>query len=362
MDESVELQHQVSVLEAELIQLRRRKRKIPWREVAVIQGTELQLALNENKRLKEALHEQTTMASDLQKAMIKAQEFQVEEWKCQRLPFDCIRWMDGIEKMLAEDYDHTNSLLIRHGLCDILEEIEKTQVKRLADGSVASIDKKVHILFPNESIENVTEICTELLTTDKGLGQLIKGTQWQALDALDSSLVEKNGLIYLTGSAKVPGGVSHGLQGNIAVQRFLEPNRVVFIFRSVLEDKRYPIKHDNVPMYIHNEVGWVVIEPDREKHGISIKSIVSCTPNLHTPNLSPVCPLAAYSASPPVLHPITKTMMRGCVNMYRQPNRCLTELIVRGLLDRIGIYEQGNEPSGVSQVKLPRAPTIHLVI
>ncbi|EQC31633.1 hypothetical protein SDRG_10798 [Saprolegnia diclina VS20] len=347
---------EANALTAQLALLQRnpRKRKIPWRDVAIAQANELQMVLHENKRLKEALSEHTRMAHALQKAMVQAQEFQLEEWKCHRLPSDSARWKDGLQKMLAEDHDHTNSHLIRHGLCDAVSEVESTQVRRHADGSVAAIDKLTHVYFPHESIASLAKVCTELLTTEVGRATIISGTQWQRLQPIDSSLVDDEGILYLSGDAKVPTGPSHGLHGHIAIQRFVEPARVVFVFRSVLEDQRYPLEYGNVPKYAHNEVGWLVMEPSRRQRGVSVKSIVTCTPNLYTP---PMCPFAARGA-PPILQPL----MRGCVNMYRQPNRSVTELLVRGLVEKNASFDAANPQSGVSGVDFASPPTIHIAI
>ncbi|OQR94415.1 hypothetical protein ACHHYP_01312 [Achlya hypogyna] len=348
-DDSPALRTEVAALEATLASLSR-KRKISWHDVAATQATELQVVLHENKRLKDALGEHTKVAQALQRAMIQAQEFQLEEWKCHRLPFDSSRWKEDIQKMLAEDHDHTNSHLIRFGLCDAISEIEGTTVRRHPDGSVAAIDKVAHVYLPHASVASLTDVCSELLKTESGRTSIIQGTQWKVLRAIDSSLVDQHGIIYLSGHANVPSGISYGLQGNIAVQRFVEPCRAIFVFRSVLEDQRYPIDFGSVPKYAHNEVGWLVIEPNRRSRGVSVKSIVTCTPNLYTP----ACP---FTHSAP---PMMQALMRGCVNMYRQPNRSLTELLVRSLIEKASCFDEANPQSGV--VDFPTPPTIHIAI
>ncbi|KAF0700002.1 Aste57867_9482 [Aphanomyces stellatus] len=229
----------------------------------------------------------------------------VEDWVLNMLPQEKATWTRGIHSMLARDYDRLSTVFVRNGLYDPTASLCKTTVRRSESGAVTSIDKVAYLRLAAGAFDDVAKVSAALLMTPKGRACLVQGTKWDPPALLEH--VDEHTL-YLQCHAKVDAGAIPSLAGRVAIQRFVEPTRVVFVLRSVRSDARFPIEK-GAAAFAHDEVGWFVVE----KHGdvCEIKSVVSCTPSA----------------------PCDKSL-RSCVNMYRQPNRSMTELVLHALAAR----------------------------
>ncbi|ETW04124.1 hypothetical protein H310_04484 [Aphanomyces invadans] len=327
------------------------KRKWTWCDVAMSQRKELDDGLHEQKRLKLAVDEHMEIIASLQEVVKSSQRVRsvtnsssstvhshlgrqvpMEDWRCNRLPEDEAAWTAGILNMLTRDYERVDTMLVRNGLVDCHSNLCKTVVRRNLCGSVISIDKLTHLQLQCHTFDDVVKIMNALVLTDRGRECLVKGTKWDTLELLER--MEANSM-YMKCKAKCPAGAIQWLEGQVAVKRFVELNRVVFVVRSVLEDARHPMAHLR-PCYAHDEVGWFVIERQVSRDSPTgvvccVKSIVSCTPS----SPQPACAFttALYSAATSAADCVQK-WFRSCVNVYRQQNRSVTELLVHALAQR----------------------------
>ncbi|KAF0692361.1 Aste57867_16538 [Aphanomyces stellatus] len=315
------------------------KRKWSWCEVAKAQQKDAQECCQEQKRLKWAVGEHMDLLASLQEMMKTSQRLCLEEWKCNRLPQDATSWKQGILNMLTRDYERLDTMLIRNDLVDATTNLCKTVVRRGPDGAVTSIDKVTHLRLSCHLYDDVVKIMNALVLTEKGRECLVKGTKWDALELVERM---EHDAMYIKCKAKCLAGAVPWLQGQVAVKRFVEPSRVVFVVRSVLEDARHPLPQPGETCYPHDEVGWFVVE---RKAVCAVKSIVSCTP----PPPAAATAACAVSRALQSVH----TWFRSCVNIYRQQNRSVTELFVHALCQRFRplVVERSPGPPPISSAE-----------
>ncbi|KAG9404730.1 hypothetical protein AC1031_004936 [Aphanomyces cochlioides] len=297
------------------------KRKWCWSDVAASQRQDVEDGYHEQKRLKLAVDEHMDLIASLQEVMKTTQRINLEEWRCNRLPQDEAAWKAGILNMLTRDYERLDTMLVRNGLVDVSTNLCKTVVRRDCRGSVASIDKVTHLRLQVTTFDDIVKIMNALIMTERGRECLVKGTKWDTLQLLER--MEQDSM-YMKCKAKCAAGAIQWLEGQVAIKRFVEPNRVVFVVRSVLEDARHPVAQGEC--YPHDEVGWFVVE--RKACMCSVKSIVSCTPS-PPKDTCHVVARCIQNASDSV-----QKWFRSCVNVYRQQNRSVTELLVHALAQR----------------------------
>ncbi|RHY93134.1 hypothetical protein DYB35_001956 [Aphanomyces astaci] len=327
-----DLQTRLNELTSNATTLTACKRKWSWCDVALSQRKELSDGLHEQKRLKLAVDEHRDIIASLQEVVQSSQRIPMEDWRCNRLPEDQAAWTDGILSMLTRDYERVDTMLVRNGLVDCSTNVCKTVVRRGLCGTVTSIDKVTHLQLQCHTFDDVVKIMNALVLTERGRECLVKGTKWDSLELLER--MEHNSM-YVKCKAKCHAGTIQWLEGQVAVKRFVELNRVVYVVRSVLEDDRHPMNHPNETCYSHDEVGWFVIERQASAQSSAtavccVKSIVSCTPS---PPRQCVVAKAIHSVALSAADCVQK-WYRSCVNVYRQQNRSVTELLVHALAQR----------------------------
>ncbi|OQR90891.1 hypothetical protein THRCLA_09165 [Thraustotheca clavata] len=256
-NEHAELKQQVQELEDQLQFLTNMKAidatfASNWENIARDLASHRQESTVENEKLRQKVAEQSEFIETLQTLLAKRPQlavFENDEWKALRLVADPAKRLHGMNALLHRQRQLLTGVFLQCGLLECQEEpIHKVNVcsditKMLISESVRLVKMDVPYPVLAEAAWNVS------------LGKEITekwGDNYKILETIDPNTVyveyvPRNGVADASGV----------LCARYLYRRYYEENRVVIIWKSILEDECYPL--DESVMRVHQS-GWMVIE------------------------------------------------------------------------------------------------------
>ncbi|KDO16357.1 hypothetical protein SPRG_18113, partial [Saprolegnia parasitica CBS 223.65] len=207
-----------------------------WEKVARTQKLGSQKAALENARLKRALEDQLKLAEALDQLLVKRPRLatfptmDVIDWKLRKLPMEPSARETSFHAMLNDAYDHVDTNFLQKGLYDSMDHLRSLDVSANETDDAIVID-----------VQSVRQIASNYLTCSQNFWSLLSEHEYLNLPNAHLQVLEHFGSdgIYFRHRALMPqkNPYSQLLWG---VKRFYEKNRVVLVFKTVLEDQRYP--------------------------------------------------------------------------------------------------------------------------
>ncbi|KAF0682971.1 Aste57867_24984 [Aphanomyces stellatus] len=232
------------------------KRPSEWKMRSKRQASERMAAEEENEVLRNMLEQNKRMAESLMKIVSKrpklANSTYLEDWRANKLAADPAQRRAGFHAIVDAKYAQLEHVFIQHGLIDKEETVGlQTNV---------SYDERLDdIVFEAVLVEGGDlpyRACADLL--------------WLAYGVPTESETESNAVMETFGPDAMQLKVSTQFKKynvtvheRIACKRYTEPNRVVMVFSSILEDELYPYPNG---VYVSRETSWLVVSPDGDAH------------------------------------------------------------------------------------------------
>ncbi|RHY45635.1 hypothetical protein DYB30_007907 [Aphanomyces astaci] len=254
-----------------------------WEQLARSQFLERQRANQENAKLKRALEDQIKFAQALETLVRKkpkltsSAEFENEEWKLSKLGLTKESREHSIRCMMERHYDALNGVLVRSALYDATHEVKHVKMSYQNQHSNAmSFDmaRAVKMPFPYQvyaeaswrflaSVDNDNTPDTEVRTCKSRI---------IAVEVVDANTRYISRKVCKTGEAGCPffGKSRATIVCSPLCRRYIEPSRVVILWKSILEDELHPRDPTHL---VSNQNGWMVIEADGD-NACHVKSYV----------------------------------------------------------------------------------------
>ncbi|KDO29462.1 hypothetical protein SPRG_06000 [Saprolegnia parasitica CBS 223.65] len=270
-----------------------------WEKVARTQKLGSQKAALENARLKRALEDQLKLAEALDQLLVKRPRLatfptmDVIDWKLRKLPMEPSARETSFHAMLNDAYDHVDTNFLQKGLYDSMDHLRSLDVSANETDDAIVID-----------VQSVRQIASNYLTCSQNFWSLLSEHEYLNLPNAHLQVLEHFGSdgIYFRHRALMPqkNPYSQLLWG---VKRFYEKNRVVLVFKTVLEDQRYP----PVPgLYIGNHTAAIIIEAVDEMWTCRRMHMLGQLP-VEPPKQSPLSSNPSHLICDFILHQISPT-------------------------------------------------------
>ncbi|OQR82343.1 hypothetical protein ACHHYP_16197 [Achlya hypogyna] len=232
----------------------------PWQSRAISQARQVQRSLQENAQLKEEVADQLELIQMLERALQRLP-------KLSDFPVNGILWMQAVlgrdrrcaaaEALMARQYERLEGEWIRLGLFAAYERNEL-----LHKSYIESNDDRLQFNFVHcVAMATDYETMADILWTDKTTGK-----------------------VQTTADAKLPAPSDAKLGSRLILRRYIEKDRIVLLWRSILHDELYPHADGQL---IDNRCGWVVVYP-KGPHTCYIQGYVTqMTPSLPAAGAGP---------------------------------------------------------------------------
>ncbi|OQR85676.1 hypothetical protein ACHHYP_11563 [Achlya hypogyna] len=253
----------------------------PWQKRAQNQAQAAQRALQENARLKAALEDQLKMIQALERVFQKKPKVvdptpkhgDLLPWR--RAILGVSNREADIEALLRSQYDKLDTEFIRHHVYQLRDTLtDETPVKReFVQSQSDSI--LLHFVKCKRWPINFVQY-SQILWDFVSLNTRIQGKVKVDSERLQS--FQNDTIVYTrhVANAWIDGIDIPPVEGRTAAMRFVEPDRVVIVWKSIAEDALVPFMSDR---HIRdNKCGWAVITP----HGPDACSLAAYS-NLTTP-------------------------------------------------------------------------------
>ncbi|OQS04232.1 hypothetical protein THRCLA_03523 [Thraustotheca clavata] len=291
------LKNKHEVLEKQLEELQARQRIVisePWRARAVNQVQLAQRSLQENAHLKTMVESQMKLIETLQRALQKRpklSDFPSSEvtWKQSILGLDN-READA-EAIMKYQYDRLESEWIRHRLYEAMdrqEQVRKAFIESGDDGHILQFNFISGLTMDMDFIEMATtlwddkikdkvstEFCYVTIIT---VGHSFIPYRY-GLCQVRKNFTNNHQFILIREQANLPDPSMPMLESRMILRRYVESNRVVILWRSILEDKLNPHEAGHL---IDNRSGWVVVHQSESKKCYLQGYVTQITPSLPT--------------------------------------------------------------------------------
>ncbi|KDO24895.1 hypothetical protein SPRG_09539 [Saprolegnia parasitica CBS 223.65] len=226
----------------------------PWKARAIEQAQSVQRSLQENARLKEMVTDQIQVIEALEKVLTKRPKFGTfppadVAWK-QAILSDTNREED-LEALLQHQYDKLNSEWIRYGLHDARDRrlhMRKAFVQSASED--ASDDAIIFLGSKTVPLDFIT--MSNVVWAHKSNPVCDNSTVLQAFHP---------DLVYIREDIVLPDPSMPVLEARIAMRRYVETDRVVTVWRSIIDDKLHPHKDGHL---ICKREGWSVLHADAD--------------------------------------------------------------------------------------------------
>ncbi|OQR83958.1 hypothetical protein THRCLA_10896, partial [Thraustotheca clavata] len=248
----LELRGQVAALQNELAQYSKLEEitsSSKWKEIALTERSSKVNAMLENKHLKAAIAQQSTFIETMQKYLRKKPRLELhdtssEAWKAHTLVASQSLRIAAIHAIADRQYNRMQSTFLRLGLLDHQDDFFRVIPSLQQDGTL--IMKYVFhttILAPFDAIGDA------IWNVYNGIDPpTISPHATQTLDSIDENTV------YEVFTQAVPGTAI--VHANHVTKRYMEEDRLVIVWRSVLCDERLPLMATGT---VADEYGWCVI-------------------------------------------------------------------------------------------------------
>ncbi|KDO19971.1 hypothetical protein SPRG_13076 [Saprolegnia parasitica CBS 223.65] len=250
-----------------------------WEQLARSQFLERQKAYQENAKLKSALEEQLKFAEALQSMIAKKPRLSFpsmldnEEWKLSKLGKDRDGRRHAMKMIMEKQYEQLDGILVRSGLFDPKEEIKSSKISCRSDDETISIDFiRFHTLPWTYDIvaEATWQVCTTNIADEiKNVGDL--------LEALDDNTRYCEKIMCKQGRTECPffGKSRANVIGQVLFKRFYEKDRVVIVWKAIMEDELYP--RDPMTL-LANQQAWIIVQKGTTPGTCRVKSYIERLP------------------------------------------------------------------------------------
>ncbi|ETV92421.1 hypothetical protein, variant 1 [Aphanomyces invadans] len=264
-------------------------RQSVWARRAKDQAEEAQRVLQENARLKEALDEQLKMVDALHRIFSKKPRLAVfpsssgdfAEWKAATLGSTGRR--RALHRLLDHQFAAMESQWIRNDVyaATALASPGSPVKKGYVRSGTFLVVHFVQCSTWDAPFTRVGDVLWDMVSVKVKI-EFANQYVSERVEAFDDDTM------YSRFSATLPQPYLPAVDGRLASKRFREPNRVVIVYRSIVEDVLLP--HD--PRHLQdNQSGWVLIEPWGDNR--TKLSILTC----QTPPLAPSLSIEAGAMS-----------------------------------------------------------------
>ncbi|ETV98582.1 hypothetical protein H310_08704 [Aphanomyces invadans] len=245
-----------------------------WEQLARAQYLERQRAYQENAKLKRALEDQLKFAQALETLVRKkpklasSSEFENEEWKLSKLGLTKESREHSIRCIMERHYEALNGVLVRNALYDATHEIKQVKMSYQSHHSNAmSFDMARAVKMPFPYLIYAEASWRFLASVD-----MDNTPDSEAIEVIDSNTRYISRKVCKSGEAGCPffGKSRATIICSPLCRRYIEPNRVVILWKSVLEDELYPRDPTHL---VSNQNGWMVVEADGD-NSCHVKSYV----------------------------------------------------------------------------------------
>ncbi|ETV76364.1 hypothetical protein H257_09401 [Aphanomyces astaci] len=255
-----------------------------WAQRAKDQAHEAQRVLQENARLKEALDEQIKVVAALHRIFSKKPRLAVfpsnssgdlAEWKLAKLGSSGRR--DAMKRLLDHQFAAMESQWIRN---DVYAATAMAAPGAAVKKAFVRSGSLYHDVLVVHFVQCSTWSAPFTTVADVLWDMVSVKVKIEFANQYVSERVEAFGddMMYTRFSATLPQPDLPAVDGRLASKRFVSSNRVVIVYRSILDDVLLP--HDSQHLQ-DNQSGWVVVEPWGD-NGTKL-SILTC----QTPPLAP---------------------------------------------------------------------------
>ncbi|KDO24892.1 hypothetical protein SPRG_09536 [Saprolegnia parasitica CBS 223.65] len=233
----------------QLLQLLRAPPKAlqPWQERAMRQAEAAQRTLQENSRLKNLVEDQLKVIHTLERILTKRPRlstFGGSHIDGKHPVLGVANHEVDLEQLLQQQYDKMDSEWIRRRLYDAAAPLKQATLERSADGDTIGLGFVAKMKIPLD-FQSMADV---LWSHKTGL----LGPACTVLHAYHPNLV------YTQEITPLPDATMPMLETRDGVRRFDEANRVVILWRSIIEDEANPHGAGHL---IGSRWGWLVVEP-----------------------------------------------------------------------------------------------------
>ncbi|EQC26354.1 hypothetical protein SDRG_15840 [Saprolegnia diclina VS20] len=225
-----------------------------WENIARDLASHRQESAAENEKLRQKVAEQSEFIETLQTLLAKRPRlavFENDEWKALRLVADPSKRIHGMNALLHRQRQMLTGVFLQCGLLEPHDD-DVHKVNVCSDITKMLISESVRFVRMNVPYPVLAEAAWNV-----SLGREITekwGDNYKILETIDANTVyveyvPRNGVADASGV----------LCARYLYRRYYEDNRVVIVWKSILEDECYPL--DESVMRVHQS-GWMVIEGD----------------------------------------------------------------------------------------------------
>ncbi|OQS02291.1 hypothetical protein THRCLA_05321 [Thraustotheca clavata] len=220
-----------------------RQQTNPWQAYAIQEAQAMQKALHENMRLKDQLKVHEKVASSLERIYQKRpklEQFIVDNYLCKRPILGIHNREEMLEKLMKDHYDELDSQWIRHDMLDAAEQKKSIQ--------------KVIVTGEGDAKEILAIKCATAQLNYKEFANIVwKFKQFRRDKKSPANCVFHPDLTYGRDQVDTLYPQIPNMDSRCAVRRYFENNRVVIVWKSIVEDKLYPHKESQI---IEKHQGW----------------------------------------------------------------------------------------------------------
>ncbi|OQS00224.1 hypothetical protein THRCLA_06126 [Thraustotheca clavata] len=269
--------HDALVVELNILKRKNNQVTSEWESRAINQAQAAKRALIENAQLKQVMEQQSKLAQTLKQAIEKQKLCDTPVLSNNQWRLAVLGTQDRelhLRKLLKYQYDKLESEWIRHNIYHYADpksdQVTKAFIQNLQDSvRVNTIQSKS---YP-ASVAEVGLILWDLITLKKPLLEE-KMTSIEPLQVFGQC----NDLVYSKLTAHIS-SLGVAIESRTAVQHFVEDNRIVFVWKSIVEDNLLPFSPNHL---IDNKCGWVVLT--------SIEDGKGCRVTAYSHVTQPICP------------------------------------------------------------------------
>ncbi|EQC25961.1 hypothetical protein SDRG_16179 [Saprolegnia diclina VS20] len=236
-----------------------------WAVRAIEQTQLAQRSFLENKRLKEMVEGQLQMISSLQKMLLKHPSLSTFRPSTGLSILGIAHRREEVDALMAYHLERLESEWIRHRLYEALDDESPLNQLTVLEPSSTS---------PEIRLSYVGSQCMPL--DFRTMGDVLWEHKLGDHHPISEILERYNDdLVYVREENELQNSDAPVLESRSIVQRIQQAQRVVMLWRSILEDRLYPHAPNRL---VANRMGWVVIHPRSQNECILQTVVVMSTP------------------------------------------------------------------------------------
>ncbi|KAF0684272.1 Aste57867_23736 [Aphanomyces stellatus] len=264
------LRHQVDLLKDQLIEAKRAAGNpagmSAWEGAARDQLYARSKSLQENEELRAAVHDQATLIAHMTRLLRKKPRLTLdihsEAWRTYKLAAQASLRVAAVHAIADRQYSQLQTEFIKAGLYNRTDDVLRSQPLQGPDGR-AMVDRAYHVKLAAP----FRRVGSAAWTVFNGQYQmpLPEGAS-ETFEALDDRTIYR-ALTTTRGTVSA--------HSNFVFKYYVEPEREVFVWRSVLEDALVPRMTQGK---VQDEWGWLVVAPEDDDMSCRLTLLVHLVP------------------------------------------------------------------------------------